>query len=151
MEKPGHVIIKYGSHNGWRHFKGMGIDTLHIYDGYYWMSEEYVERLNKARVGYRCSGLPSVTKLQTSSDAIHASFHGLKETYEWMKNGRDGESEPVAMSPKRKPSSKEVLGAVIDLMRNMGVKIDSPYDFENWVGDHASHSQQFATKRFKTD
>jgi hypothetical protein len=44
-----------------------------------------------------------------------------------------------------------ILGKIIDLLREEGVKIDSPYDFENFMADHASHSNLFATKRFKEE
>jgi hypothetical protein len=43
----------------------------------------------------------------------------------------------------------EVLGKVIDLLRAEGVKIDDPYDFENFMDENARHFQLFKTKRFK--
>lgn len=43
----------------------------------------------------------------------------------------------------------EVLGKIIDLMRAEGIKVDNPYDFENFIEDNASHSDLFATGRFK--
>jgi len=45
-------------------------------------------------------------------------------------------------------SNTEILAEVIDLLRNRGVDIDSPYDLENWMEDYASHEQQFATGKF---
>lgn len=31
-----------------------------------------------------------------------------------------------------------ILGEIIDLLRKHGIRIDSPYDFENWIEDNAS-------------
>ena len=45
----------------------------------------------------------------------------------------------------------EILGKIIDLLRENGVVVDSPYDFENWIEDHANHFELFKTKRFVTD
>lgn len=45
----------------------------------------------------------------------------------------------------------EILGKVIDLLRENGVEMDSPYDFENWVFDNATHTQLFATGKFKRE
>lgn len=41
-----------------------------------------------------------------------------------------------------------ILGKIIDLMRAEGVKLDDPYDFENFISDHAKHSDLFATGKF---
>jgi hypothetical protein len=48
-------------------------------------------------------------------------------------------------------TNQEVLARIIDLMRSCYIKLDSPYDFENWLADNASHSQLFATGKFVTD
>jgi hypothetical protein len=45
-------------------------------------------------------------------------------------------------------ANTELLAKIIDLMRESGVKVESPYDFENWVEDHAHHSDLRKTKRF---
>jgi hypothetical protein len=45
----------------------------------------------------------------------------------------------------------EPLARVVQTLRSAGVKIDTPYDFENWIADNASHSQLFATKLFKEE
>ncbi len=42
----------------------------------------------------------------------------------------------------------EILRSLILHLRNKGVKINSPYDFENWIEDHASHAQMMETKLF---
>jgi len=42
----------------------------------------------------------------------------------------------------------EIVGEIIDLLRNKGIKINSPYDFENWIEDNCSHSQLFRTGKF---
>jgi len=44
-----------------------------------------------------------------------------------------------------------LLGKIIDLMRKEGVKVDSPYDFENWFEDNANHTELFKTGKFKQD
>jgi hypothetical protein len=44
-----------------------------------------------------------------------------------------------------------ILKKVIILLRENGVKMDSPYDFENWIEDNASHSNLFETKEFERD
>ena len=49
-------------------------------------------------------------------------------------------------SPERK---KAVLLKVIALLRAEGVKMDSPYDFENFF--EVSHSELFATGGFKME
>lgn len=38
---------------------------------------------------------------------------------------------------------------VIQVLRNREIKIEDPYDLENWLADNASHSQCFATGLFK--
>jgi hypothetical protein len=43
----------------------------------------------------------------------------------------------------------DILKKLIIELRNAGVKIEDPYDFENWIEDHASHSQLFATGLFE--
>jgi len=40
-----------------------------------------------------------------------------------------------------------IMGEVIDLLRKEGVKIESPYDVENFFGN-MSHSLMFETGRF---
>ena len=45
----------------------------------------------------------------------------------------------------------EILSKIIDLMRTEGLEIDSPYDFENFIEDNASHSDLFMTNKFKRD
>jgi hypothetical protein len=47
--------------------------------------------------------------------------------------------------------NRPILGKIIDLLREEGVTIDSPYDFEHWIEDHTSHSKLFDTNRFKTE
>lgn len=45
-------------------------------------------------------------------------------------------------------NNTELLAAMIDLLRNNGVSIETPYDFENWIQDNAGHTQMFETGRF---
>jgi len=46
----------------------------------------------------------------------------------------------------------KILTKIIELLREEGVKIDSPYDLENWLADHAqSHSDMFQTGLFKEE
>ena len=54
---------------------------------------------------------------------------------------------PVPVKPKNINHTK-VLTEVVKLMRRLGVKVESLYDFENWVEDHASHTDLFKTKLF---
>lgn len=45
--------------------------------------------------------------------------------------------------------SNQLLGKIIDMMRENGVKLVTPYDFQNWMYDNAkSHSKLFDTGRF---
>ena len=50
----------------------------------------------------------------------------------------------------KNPNSVEVavLTDIVRLMRDRGLKIDSPYDFENWMADNACHSKLFETGLF---
>ena len=41
-----------------------------------------------------------------------------------------------------KTSPKDLLGKIVDLMRASGWKIESPYDFENFMEDHSSHTDR---------
>jgi hypothetical protein len=43
-----------------------------------------------------------------------------------------------------------IMGLVIDLLRKEGMKIESPYDVENFF-DNMSHSAMFETGRFPTE
>ncbi len=44
----------------------------------------------------------------------------------------------------------EILGKIIDLMRAEGIKIESPYDVENFFCDYGeSHTYLVETGRFK--
>lgn len=43
---------------------------------------------------------------------------------------------------------QDILKEIVIKLRESGVKIDDPYDFENWIQDHASHSQLFDTGLF---
>jgi hypothetical protein len=45
----------------------------------------------------------------------------------------------------------DILREIIRLMRDRGLVLDSPYDFENWIEDHARHSDLFATGFFITE
>jgi hypothetical protein len=45
----------------------------------------------------------------------------------------------------------EILKSLILLLREKGVKINSPYDFENWMEDNASHSQLMKTQMFQEE
>lgn len=45
-------------------------------------------------------------------------------------------------------NNTQILAELIDTLRAAGVKVESPYDFENWIDDNASHSQMFETGRF---
>lgn len=47
--------------------------------------------------------------------------------------------------------SVELLGKVVDLLRENGIRIDSPYDVDNFFEDCASHEKLMKTGRFKTD
>ena len=43
----------------------------------------------------------------------------------------------------------KIIGEIIDLLEQNGIKIDSPYDLENFAEDYlCDHSFIFATKRF---
>jgi hypothetical protein len=42
----------------------------------------------------------------------------------------------------------KVLGKIIDLLRDEGIDIRTPYDLSNWFEDNTSHSEQFKTGRF---
>jgi hypothetical protein len=42
----------------------------------------------------------------------------------------------------------EILGKIIDLMREEGLDIDSPYDVQNFFFDYGSHSDMSETGRF---
>ncbi len=42
----------------------------------------------------------------------------------------------------------EILGKIIDLMRECGLDIESPYDVSNFFEDFGSHSHMFETGRF---
>lgn len=44
--------------------------------------------------------------------------------------------------------ARYLVTGLIDFLRVNGVKIDSPYDFENFIEDNCSHTQLFATGRF---
>jgi len=50
-----------------------------------------------------------------------------------------------------KPKAKEVVKNLVLWLREQGIKIESPYDLENFIADHCSHSQMFATGVFKED
>lgn len=50
-----------------------------------------------------------------------------------------------------KEKAIEILGKIIEMMRAAGEKMDSPYDFENFVADYGSHSNLFATGKFKVE
>jgi hypothetical protein len=52
------------------------------------------------------------------------------------------------MKTKKKLSPRKMLGKIIDLMRDNGYAIDSPYDLENFFEDFGSHSDMFDTGRF---
>ena len=41
-----------------------------------------------------------------------------------------------------------VLADIVRVMRARNLKIDSPYDFENWMADNACHSKLFETGLF---
>jgi hypothetical protein len=45
----------------------------------------------------------------------------------------------------------ETLAKLVVVLRESGVVLDSPYDFENWIQDHARHSDLFKTGLFKTE
>lgn len=46
-------------------------------------------------------------------------------------------------------NNTQILADMIDVLVDAGVKMESPYDFENWLADNAgSHEQLFATGRF---
>lgn len=44
--------------------------------------------------------------------------------------------------------ANKIVGKIIDLLRSEGVKVDTPYDLENFFEDYCSHSQQRATGKF---
>jgi hypothetical protein len=46
-------------------------------------------------------------------------------------------------------AARTVLTKIINVMRNYGMRIDSPYDVENFIGDWGSHSQMFETGCFE--
>jgi hypothetical protein len=48
-------------------------------------------------------------------------------------------------------NDKDILREIILLMRESGLTINSPYDFENWIEDNTSHSDLFATGLFKQE
>ena len=50
----------------------------------------------------------------------------------------------------KNPNSVEVavLTDIVRLMRDRGLKIDTPYDFQNWMADNAYHTKLFETKLF---
>lgn len=51
---------------------------------------------------------------------------------------------------KLKPS--EIVAKIIDLLRESGIKIDSPYDLENFCEDHMqSHTDICKSRKFKYD
>lgn len=45
----------------------------------------------------------------------------------------------------------EILGRIIDTMRECGLEIESPYDVSNFFEDFGSHSDMFETGRFDED
>jgi hypothetical protein len=51
-------------------------------------------------------------------------------------------------SSRTKSKTTETLGLVIDLLRQRGITIESPYDVENFFSDHGSHSKLWKTGRF---
>ncbi len=48
-------------------------------------------------------------------------------------------------------NSTELLKKFIELLRNNGVEINSPYDVDNWIEDNISHSKMFETGLFQQD
>lgn len=48
-------------------------------------------------------------------------------------------------------NNKEILGKIIDTMRECGLEIESPYDVSNFFEDFCSHSDMFETGRFDED
>lgn len=52
---------------------------------------------------------------------------------------------------KAEPNKNEHLKQIVSLMINLGIPMETPYDFENWMQDNASHSQLFDTGLFPVE
>ena len=48
------------------------------------------------------------------------------------------------------PTIIQVLGEIIDILRDKGIEISSPYDFENFF-DYISHINLMATGKFERE
>lgn len=48
-------------------------------------------------------------------------------------------------------SAQKALKEIIQVLRQRGFDMDSPYDFDNFVSDYCSHSQLFDTGMFQQE
>lgn len=49
----------------------------------------------------------------------------------------------------KKPNPNEKLKQIVIFMRELGIDVNDPYDFTNWMDEIASHSELFRTGLFE--
>lgn len=45
----------------------------------------------------------------------------------------------------------DILGKMVEILRDEGVECDSPYDFTNFIDEHAGHDNLFETEKFEVE
>lgn len=57
-------------------------------------------------------------------------------------------SDLLSLDRDTKRYRQAVIWEMIDLLRRRGIKMEDPYDLENFIQDHCSHSQLFECGAF---
>lgn len=94
------------------------------------------------------TGVNVVTIYEKQSVITHPPRYGTELLAGFMKDLSYNDPDPIV--PTCEPV--ELVGQMIDLARSQGYRMDSPYDFENFIMDHADqHTDLFATGRFEVE
>lgn len=60
-------------------------------------------------------------------------------------------SDLLSLDRDTKRYRQAVIWEMVGLLRLRGIKMDSPYDLENFIQDHCSHSQLFEAGAFSCE